>query len=100
MLEQVFAGKQSFTVFPLKVFYFFPENAMDFPVKAGVGTSSKIFKKAVDRNRIKRLIREAYRFNKTALHNFVQEHNKQVFFLYCTLVKNCRRCMNCKQKCH
>jgi ribonuclease P protein component len=80
MLEQVFAGKKSFTIFPFKVFYFFPVEVMNFPVKAGVGTSGKFFKKAVDRNRIKRLIRETYRVHKTPLYDFITKHNKQVAF--------------------
>jgi len=84
LLEQVFSEGKSFTVFPVKVFYLKPNTPLDFPVKVGVGVSGKHFKKAVDRNRIKRLLREAYRTEKLALHKYLQEQNKHVvvFLLY------------------
>ena len=57
---------------------------LDYAIKAGVGASSKNFKKATDRNRIKRLLREVYRTEKAMLTTFLQENNKQLalFFLY------------------
>lgn len=36
--------------------------------QVGVSVSKRYFKKATDRNRIKRLLREAYRLNKEAYH--------------------------------
>ena len=41
--------------------------------KVGVSVSKRYFKKAVDRNRVKRLLREAYRLNKEA---FVSKFGK------------------------
>lgn len=80
----LFENKQSFFSFPLKVFYMQPLQVQDNHIKAAVGVNSRNFKKAVDRNRIKRVLREAYRLNKLPLHQYLEEHNKQltVFFLY------------------
>ncbi len=53
-------------------------------LQCGVGVSSKNFKKAVDRNRIKRLMREAYRLQKNFLQDLLKEKNLQLalFFIY------------------
>ena len=50
----------------------------------GVGASSRFFKKAVDRNRIKRLGREAWRLQKQAVHEMLEQQNLglNVFFIY------------------
>ena len=50
----------------------------------GIGVSSKNFKSAVDRNRIKRLTREAWRLQKNELKEKLKASNKQlnVFFIY------------------
>ena len=54
------------------------------PLQAGFGASSRHFKKAVDRNRIKRLGREAYRLQKEPLLQRLTEKGLSlaVFFIY------------------
>ena len=55
-----------------------------FNVQFGVGVSGKSFRKAVDRNRIKRLIREAWRQQNTELKEKLKTAGLQmdVFFIY------------------
>ena len=50
----------------------------------GIGVSTRFFKKAVDRNRIKRLVRECWRLQKNMLAEKLKEQNKQlnVFLIY------------------
>ncbi len=86
LLQQVFANSKSFLVFPIKVFYL-PIAATEptnDTLKVGVGVSSKHFKRSVDRNRIKRQMREAYRLQKLPLHSCMQGSGQQlaIFFLY------------------
>jgi ribonuclease P protein component len=81
--EQLFSTGKSFTIFPMKVFYL-EIDEQDKSVKAGVGVSSRNFKKAVERNRIKRLLREAYRTEKIPLCDHLERNKKHaaLFLLY------------------
>jgi ribonuclease P protein component len=80
IIEQLFSEGQRFAVNPFRIFY------LPAPVslQCGVAVSSKNFKKAVDRNRIKRVVREAYRLQKKALQEKLKEKNKglYIFLVY------------------
>lgn len=82
--EMVFKKGKSFLVFPVKVFYINDLPDKSAVLKAGVGAGSRNFKKAVDRNRIKRLLREAYRLEKPGLKSELENRQRQmgIFLLY------------------
>ena len=66
----IIAGRESFISYPLRViFHFSARNSGESPARVAVSVSRKRFKRAVDRNRVKRLVREAYRLNKNDLHD-------------------------------
>jgi len=81
-LDIVFKNGKSFLVFPLKVFVVFEDVSQENLIQCGVGVSKKYFPKAVDRNRIKRILRENYRLNKGVLHSAIITKKLSFFVLY------------------
>ncbi len=80
-IEQLFVDGKSFSVFPFKVVYqqLPPQQEIVMPVlQAAFSVSKRYFKKAVHRNRVKRLTREAYRLQKNELQNGLQQSGKNV----------------------
>ncbi len=80
-LEHLFSKGEKFLVHPFKVFYSIKKDEKSI-IHCGVGVSKKNFAKAVQRNRIKRLMREMYRLNKEELYKTVQHKHIDFFVLY------------------
>ena len=63
----LFSEGKSVSKYPLRLVYRQAEAAYQGNTKVGVSVSKKYFKKAVDRNYFKRVLRETYRLNKHLL---------------------------------
>ncbi|PIB39370.1 ribonuclease P protein component [Maribacter sp. 4G9] len=79
-ISQLFTEGKSLTIFPLKLIYLQTEQ-QEVCIKAAVTVPKKNFKRAVHRNKIKRLLRESYRLNKGLVFNNTQG-NFAFLFLY------------------
>lgn len=80
-IEELFLEGKSFSVFPLRVTYQFVSSE-ETVVQVGVTAGKKYFKRAVDRNRIKRLMREAYRLQKNGLAEIVKSNHQKAFLFF------------------
>lgn len=82
IIDSLFNSGKQFSIFPFRVFW--SDVTKVNILQAAFGVSSRNFKKATDRNRIKRMMKEAYRLQKNPLYSKLEEKGKQlsVFILY------------------
>ena len=76
----LFSEGKSVSKYPLRLVYREAEDNSKEKIKIGVSVSKKYFKKAVDRNYFKRVLRETYRLNKNLLLDNVQQPFSLMFF--------------------
>ncbi|MFV9551825.1 ribonuclease P protein component [Algibacter sp. PT7-4] len=69
LIDQLFTEGKAVSAYPLRLVYLKAHFNDSVIAKTGVSVSKRNFKTAVDRNNIKRLIRESYRLNKAKFFN-------------------------------
>jgi ribonuclease P protein component len=86
LIAQLFSEGENFPYSPFRVYYLFCSlpNSSTPALQFAISVPAKNFKRAIDRNRIKRLTREAYRLQKNALQEKLNEKKLQlnIFFVY------------------
>lgn len=84
VIQSIFDEKKSVKAYPFLIHYSLIPLSSDASFQITVSAPKRNFKKAHDRNRIKRLMREAIRKNKLILEPFLLENKKQValFMIY------------------
>ena len=84
LIQELFARGKSVSATPVKCLYLIQPEGMTELIQTGVGVSARNFRKSVQRNRIKRMLREAYRNNNQSLHQVLSQKQQSlaVFMLY------------------
>lgn len=83
-IDTLFSKGKAYSVFPILIKYLVVSrnNEEKAPVRIGFSVSKKKFKHAVKRNRVKRLMREAWRLNKHVFEPLPADKQLHVFLIY------------------
>lgn len=79
-IDLLFSKGKTISKFPLRLVYVEVDLDVNEKIKFGVSVSKKHFKKAVDRNYFKRVLRECYRLNKNILLSKTDKKYAIMFF--------------------
>jgi ribonuclease P protein component len=81
-IDALFEKGTSYNVYPVKVMYIEITYNTDHPVKAMFVVPKRNFKKAHDRNKLRRRMKESYRLNKSVFYQSIGLRKLQVAFIY------------------
>ncbi len=82
VIEKIIAEGRSISQNPFRLNWVLTELTTKFPAQLAIAVPKRFFKRAVDRNRIKRLVREVYRKNKSGMYALLESKQLQCALLF------------------
>lgn len=83
LIEELLTSQVSFVKYPFRIVIKDSSRPGEYPARIAISVSKKKFKRAVKRNRIKRLTREAFRLNKNEFYGrILPGHTIDILFIY------------------
>lgn len=77
-IERLFLNNNSFEESPFRIVWKFEENKNEVAIKLLIVVPKKRLNLASERNKVKRIVRDAYRKNKLILEDYLKESKKQI----------------------
>ena len=87
LFESIFESGKSISAFPFRLIWIEIALSSSAPAQLGISVPKKSFAKAVDRNKLKRRIRESYRKNKHSLYEILKKKNLSIALMIIYVAK-------------
>ncbi len=81
LIKELFSKNKNFFSFPFKILWKKVDLKTSYNSKILIAVPKKKFKKALDRNLLKRRTREAYRLNKSNFYEFLKKKDEKIIFV-------------------
>ena len=87
LIGELFLSGNTFLCYPLKVVWKVELVEMPHPAQVVFSVPKRLFKRAHDRNLLKRQMRETYRFRKHELYELLASNDKKIVFMLVYIAK-------------
>jgi len=87
IIGEIFLSGTSFLCYPLKVVWKYEQLLTSYPAQVVFSVPKRLFKRAHDRNLLKRQLREVYRHQKQDLYQALELNDRKIAFMIVYIAK-------------